>query len=61
MNHDDKLLTLILSVCAVGLLLALAVGILQPYFEARAFNKFTDGPKATYWDAMWTELRVMAE
>ena len=32
--------------------------VLQPYFEARAFNKFTTGPKATYWDAVWSDLRV---
>lgn len=45
------------------LLFALIVGVftalfLQPYFEARTFNKFTTGPKATYWDAVWGSLRV---
>ena len=39
----------------------LFVAVAQPYFEAKAFNKFTSGPKATYWDAMWTELRVISE
>lgn len=35
--------------------------LLLPYFEARTFNKFTDGPKATYFDALFSELRVMSE
>ena len=44
----------------IGVILALVVIVImgQPYFEASAFNKFTSGPKATYWDALWTELRV---
>ncbi|TFH23759.1 hypothetical protein E4G67_02715 [Candidatus Bathyarchaeota archaeon] len=29
----------------------------QPYFEAQSFNRLTGG-HATYWDALWTELRV---
>ena len=61
MTEDNKFLTLLVSVTGGGLIMALIVGISQPYFEAKAFNKFTDGPKATYWDAMWTELRVMAK
>jgi len=28
--------------------------------EAAAFNRFTTGPKATTWDALWVELRVEA-
>lgn len=34
---------------------------LQPVFEARAFNKFQGPgqPRATWWDAAWTELRVI--
>jgi hypothetical protein len=28
--------------------------------EAAAFNRFTDGPVATTWDAVWLELRVEA-
>lgn len=30
------------------------------YQEAATFNKFTNGPKATWWDAAWAELRVDA-
>jgi hypothetical protein len=29
--------------------------------EAATFNRFTTGPKATAWDAVWVELRVEAE
>jgi len=29
--------------------------------EAAAFNRFTTGPKATTWDAVWVELRVETE
>jgi hypothetical protein len=28
--------------------------------EAAAFNRFTDGPKVTTWDAVWLDLRVEA-
>lgn len=42
--------------CAI--IVAILSPVLQPYFEARAFNKFTTGPKATYWDAVWSDLRV---
>ena len=29
--------------------------------EAAAFNRFTTGPKATVWDALFVELRVEAD
>lgn len=61
MTDEGKFVSWIAGILIVGFGLAIAVGVAQPYFEARAFNKFTDGPKATYWDALWTELRVMAE
>lgn len=43
------------------ILLAMVVllGLAQPYFEARAFNKFST-VKATYWDALASQLRVVA-
>ncbi len=46
----------------LGLVLAflLAFWLVPPYFEARAFNKFSK-TKATYWDALWTELRVLPD
>jgi hypothetical protein len=48
------------------LLVAFAVIIapfawMQASEEAAAFNRFTTGPKATTWDAIWVELRVEAD
>lgn len=48
----------------IGIAIVLVVGAfiwasIPPWFEARAFNKFTDGPKATYWDAVWLDLRII--
>lgn len=34
---------------------------LQASQEAAAFNRFTTGPRATTWDALWVELRVEAD
>ena len=43
----------------VVLILSAGISILiQPALEARTFNKFNDGPDATYWDAVFAELRV---
>ena len=47
-----------LVLAAVIVVALVLFGVVQPYFEARTFNKFTSGPKATYWDALWAELRV---
>lgn len=58
MNKEDVKLILVIAILTLllfGLPILLAI---QPYFEARAFNKFTSGPKATYWDALWSDLRV---
>jgi hypothetical protein len=46
---------------------ALIVALVSPVLwfyasqEAAAFNRFTTGPKATTWDALWVEFRVEAE
>ncbi len=32
----------------------------QPYFEMQSFNKFS-GKKATYWDAMFADLRIFPQ
>lgn len=58
MGSDDRfnaVAAIVMLVIVAGMIAGCAS---QPYFEARAFNKFTKGPKATYWDAAWTELRV---
>ena len=44
-----------------ALIVVIAIALIQPHFEAKAFNKFTKGHKATYWDAMWTNLRIIAD
>lgn len=38
--------------------LVLLIASCQPMMEAKTFNKFTTGPKATFWDAVWGNLRV---
>jgi hypothetical protein len=48
------LITLVVAVAA-------PLAWLQASQEAAAFNRFTTGPKATAWDALWIELRVEAD
>jgi hypothetical protein len=45
---------LILLVVLGAMITAVAV---PPYFEAQSYNRLT-GSNATYWDAVWVELRV---
>jgi len=61
-NRRERIHTRILFTCVgivIGLILLLAA--YQPYLEARTFNKFTTGPKATYWDAVFGSLRVISK
>ena len=51
---------LIVLVVALLVIVVPAIVLAGPYFEARAYNKFTEGPKATYWDALWADLKVTA-
>ena len=57
MTALDK--TILVLVAAV-LLAAMLGAALGPAFEARTYNKFKapDAPAATYWDAVWADLRV---
>jgi hypothetical protein len=43
----------------IGFVLLVLVGfmVIQPYFEAKSFNRLTGG-NATYADALFSELRV---
>jgi hypothetical protein len=56
---------LVTAAIAIGLSLFAAVAVpfiwFQAHQEAAAFNRFTTGPKATAWDAIWVELRVEAD
>jgi hypothetical protein len=57
---DDKWDSVIVVVTFSFVVVVIAAFLLSPYFEAKAFNKFSK-TKATYWDALWTELRVMPD
>ena len=51
------------EICIVGIVLLILVGVvasmtLSPYFEMRAFNKFSE-TKASYWDALFSDLRII--
>ena len=61
MDKDDMKTIGVMTTIALLIVVAVLGLVLQPLFEARAFNKFTTGPKATYWDACWTELRVVPQ
>ena len=52
-----KFVAALAGVLALVLMVPLGLA-LQPLFEARAYNKFTTGPQATYWDALWVRLIV---
>lgn len=45
----------------IVLVLTVVVGSVSipPYMEMRTFNKFSTGTKATYWDAVFSDLRIM--
>jgi len=59
MRGQRGLTVIELPICiAIGLVL---VGhLFSPYFEAKAFNRFSSR-KATYWDALVADLRIVAE
>lgn len=63
MRNIGKLIGGIAAAALAFALGALAMAVLQPAFEARTFNKFRPegSPKATYWDALWADLRVTSE
>jgi hypothetical protein len=50
---DGVLIAIYLLVIAI----ACSIGLLQPMFEARSFNRCT-GSNASYFDAAFTQLRV---
>lgn len=51
----DKIQIILAVVVIAGLILFFS--LIQPFFEARSFNKLT-GNNASTWDAIWVELRV---
>ena len=44
----------------IFILAGFAFWVVPSYFEARTFNKFSK-TKATVWDAMWADLRVVPD
>ena len=59
-QHDPEATLFVRLMIIAGIICLFAITI-PPYFEARTFNKFTTGPKATYWDALWINLRVIPQ
>jgi len=56
LNTEEKVGLLLIVGFFVFILL---IAFIQPHFEKRAFNKFSK-QKATYWDALFSELRIEA-
>lgn len=56
MNKADMAGTLAVVIMVV----MLSIALIQPVFEARTFNKFS-ATKATYLDAMFSNLRVLPD
>jgi len=54
---DDTISFIIALIIALFVIGAIIFGALTPYFEAKSFNECTGG-HATYWTALFTELRV---
>jgi uncharacterized membrane protein len=52
----DSVLMGLMAGAVVGLLVGLL--LIQPAMEARTYNKFTDGTKATLVDAIFGNLRI---
>jgi len=53
--------TVVELMTVVAIIAIILTSIFQPLFEMRSFNKFSDtGVKATYWDAMFSQLRIEA-
>jgi hypothetical protein len=56
-TDDEVLLAGLLSLLVAGILFLAAIG---PAKEAATFNKYrdADSPPATYWDAVFSDLRI---
>ena len=63
MRNIEKIIFGLVAAALAFMLGAAAMFVLQPAFEAATFNKFRPegAPKATYWDALWADLRVTSE
>jgi hypothetical protein len=55
-KNEGRLLLFLLSAV---ILVCIGGVTIPPYMEMRTFNKFSTGIKATYWDAVFSDLRIM--
>jgi hypothetical protein len=51
---------LVMSITIILILMVCAIGISQPYFESRTYERLT-GKHVTYWDAVWCDLRIQEQ
>jgi len=57
--RSDNVLGMIIMYVVIFAII-IAIPLVKSHFEMKTFNKFTTGPKATYTDALFSELRVEA-
>ena len=57
MDKETKIIITIITAIVVAVI---AYGLLQPYFEMKTFNRFSD-KKATYLDATFSNLRIITK
>lgn len=58
---SDAQYILIMSLLVVAVLTgSFGITFIKSYNEAKAFNRLTNGPQVTTWDAVWLDLRVEA-
>ena len=58
-NTDSDLVSSLVALLIV-LFLFFGCAWIKAGHEAEAFNRLTNGPKVTTWDAVWLDLRVEA-
>lgn len=62
MVNVEKVWSLVtVGAALLSIVVALGFKCMACHYEAEAFNKFTSGPKATLWDAVWCDLRVIPQ
>jgi len=59
-NKGDSSLAVLIGLTILFLAIVAGAGIFQAHMEASTYNKLTGG-NATWFDALWVELRVTRE
>jgi len=57
-QEDSAVKTLVIS-AGIVIIIAILYLFIQPYFEMQSFNRHAKGAKATYCDALFSELRII--